>query len=133
VHNVPDPHGKEAAALQANYDKMAAMLTRPWVMLSAGAEAYDFERSLNYAYRAGAAGYLAGRAIWSQAFRHFPDYGAIERSLASDSVAVLDQLNELTDRMGSAWYAHASFAGNMPVPAGQQQMFPKDYPSFAAA
>ena len=133
VHNVPDPHGKEAAALQANYDRMAAMLPRPWVMLSAGAEADDFERSLNYAYRAGAAGYLAGRAIWSQAFRHFPDYAAIERSLAADSVAVLDRLNDLTDRAGSAWHDHAGFAGKMPAPAGQQQLFPRDYPSAAVA
>jgi tagatose 1,6-diphosphate aldolase len=127
VHNVPDPAGKDASALQASYDKMAAMVPRPWVMLSAGAGAADFERSLNYAYRAGAAGYLAGRAIWSQAFGHFPDFAAMERSLASDSVAVLDRLNALTDAKARPWYAHASFGGSTPVPASREQVFPADY------
>jgi tagatose 1,6-diphosphate aldolase len=128
VHQVPDPDGKQAAALQASYDKMAAMLPRPWVMLSAGAAAEDFERSLNYAYRAGAAGYLAGRAIWSQAFGHFPDFDAIERSLASDSVAVLDRLGALTDAKALPWHLHPAFAGTKPVPAPRQQVFPADYP-----
>ncbi len=126
VHNVPDPEGKEAASLQRAYDTMAAMLPRPWVMLSAGASAADFERSMNYAYRAGAAGYLAGRAVWSQAFSHFPDYAAMEKGLAVDSTAVLDRLNALTDRKGSPWFKHAAFGGKLPEP-DVTDAFPKGY------
>ena len=127
IHRVPDPDGKDAAALQAGYDRMAAMLPKPWVMLSAGAGPEDFWRSLHYAYRAGAAGYLAGRAIWAQAFAHFPDYAAMERSLATESMAIFDRLNALTDAKGHAWHQHAAFGGRMPVPTLDEQVFPRDY------
>jgi tagatose 1,6-diphosphate aldolase len=126
IHKVPDPDGKEAAALQKSYDKMAAMLPRPWVMLSAGASSEDFERSMHYAFRAGAAGYLAGRAVWSQAFSHFPDFKAIEKGLSTDSLKVLDRLNALTDAKGNPWYKHAAFGGKMPEP-DVQEAFPAGY------
>jgi tagatose 1,6-diphosphate aldolase len=126
VHGVPDPDGKEAAALQKAYDRMAQMLPRPWVMLSAGAGAEDFERSMNYAYRAGAAGYLAGRAVWSQAFAHFPDYEAMEKGLVHGSLAVLDRLNGLTDAKGTPWFRHRAFGGKLPEPDVRDD-FPAGY------
>lgn len=127
IHGVPDPDGRQAAALQRGYDRMAAMLPRPWVMLSAGAGAEDFLRSLHYAYRAGAAGYLAGRAIWSEAFAQFPDLAAMERSLTTASMAICDRLDALTDAWGQAWHAHRAFDGRMPVPALREPVFPEGY------
>jgi tagatose 1,6-diphosphate aldolase len=124
IHRVPDPDGPEASALQAAYDRMAALLPRPWVMLSAGASAADFERSLHYAYRAGASGYLAGRAIWWEAFEHFPDLASMEKALASDSVAVLDRLNALTDARARPWHRHEGVGAYMPEDDGA---FPGDY------
>lgn len=132
IHNVPDPNGKEAAALQKSYDKMAAMLPRPWVMLSAGAESDDFERTMHYAYRSGAAGYLAGRAVWSQAFSHFPDYKTMEKGLINDSVGVLDRLNALTAKKGNPWHKHAAFGGKIPQPDVDAK-FPAGYEDFKAA
>ena len=75
-------------------------------MLSAGAIPADFERSLRYAYRAGASGYLAGRAIWWEPFRHFPNFRQMERALASNSVAVLDRLSAMTAASAAPWHAH---------------------------
>jgi hypothetical protein len=44
----------------------------PWVLLSGGAAHDKFERVLEYAYAAGAGGFLAGRTIWLNAVRtHF--------------------------------------------------------------
>jgi tagatose 1,6-diphosphate aldolase len=126
IHGVPEPDGPGAAALQAAYDRMAAMLPRPWVMLSAGAGAADFARSLRYAYRAGAAGYLAGRAIWAEAFDRFPDFAAMEAALASDSRAILDALNALTDAEAATWHAHPGFGGGVEA-AVQEGRFPKGY------
>jgi tagatose 1,6-diphosphate aldolase len=126
IGNVPDPEGAQAAPLQRAYDRMAAMLPRPWVMLSAGAGAADFMRSLRYAFRAGAAGYLAGRAIWADAFARFPDFEAMDRALASESRRNLESLNALTDRHASAWHAHPAFGGSVEadvVPA----RFPEGY------
>jgi tagatose 1,6-diphosphate aldolase len=130
IHRVPDPAGPDAAALQGAYDRMAAMLPRPWVMLSAGAGADDFARSLRYAYRAGAAGYLAGRAIWSQAFEHFPDFAAMEGALASSSRRVLDSLNALTDAEAAAWHAHPGFGGAVEA-AVTEGRFPEGYGELA--
>jgi tagatose 1,6-diphosphate aldolase len=126
IGGVPDPDGPDAALLQAAYDRMARMLPRPWVMLSAGAGAADFMRSLRYAYRAGAAGYLAGRAIWAEAFQAFPDFGAMDRALASSSRRNLEELNALTDRLASPWTAHAAFGGAV-APDVQEGRFPEGY------
>ena len=128
IHAVPDPEGAGAAALQAGYDRMAKMLQRPWVMLSAGAGAADFAKSLRYAYRAGASGYLAGRAIWHEAFEKFPDFDAMEHALATDSRRILDELNSLTDRAATAWYAHSGFGGSVEADVAEQQ-FPQGYDS----
>jgi tagatose 1,6-diphosphate aldolase len=124
IHRVPDPDGPEASTLQSAYDSMAAILPRPWVMLSAGASAADFERSLHYAYRAGASGYLAGRAIWWEAFEHFPDLARMENALASGSVAVLDRLNALTDAKAQPWHRHESVGSLM---SEDDALFPATY------
>jgi len=126
IGNVPDPDGPQAAPLQAAYDRMAQMLPRPWVMLSAGAGAADFMRSLRYAFRAGAAGYLAGRAIWADAFKSFPDYDALDRALATQSRRNLEELNVLTERMASPWHGHAAFGGTV-EPDVQEGRFPEGY------
>ncbi len=126
IGNVPDPDGPQAASLQSAYDRMAKMLPRPWVMLSAGAGAADFMRSLRYAFRAGAAGYLAGRAIWADAFKSFPDYDALDRALATQSRRNLEELNVLTERMASPWTGHASFGGKV-EPDVQEGRFPEGY------
>ncbi len=111
LRNVPDPGGAEAAAVQATYDKLGALTTRPWVLLSAAAGPDDFRRSLTYACRAGASGYLCGRAIWQSAFEHFPDMAALERTLATVSAPYVRELNELTDRLATPWMRHVALGG----------------------
>ncbi len=126
IGGVPDPEGPQATALQRAYDRMAAMLPRPWVMLSAGAGAADFMRSMRYACRAGAAGYLAGRAIWADAFTRFPDLDAMERELATGSRRNLDALNELTDAAATPWHAHPAFQGGVEADV-EEGRFPEGY------
>jgi len=78
----------------------------PWVLLSGGAAPEKFERVLEFAYAAGAGGFLAGRTIWLDAVRkHFPDRAAVAASLRKDGVAVLESLNALTKAKGSRWKA----------------------------
>jgi tagatose 1,6-diphosphate aldolase len=96
-------------------------------MLSAGAGADDFENSLQYAYRAGASGYLAGRAIWSEAFDAFPNYDRLETLLKTRSREILDRLNALTDRTAKRWFDHPRFAGVHPQPDVVEGEFPQTY------
>lgn len=126
VGAVPDPDGPQAARLQAAYDRMARMLPRPWVMLSAGAGAADFMRSMRYACRAGASGYLAGRAIWAEAFARFPDLEAMGRALSVDGRRNLEALNALTDAAATPWNAHPAFGGGV-EPDVQEGRFPEGY------
>jgi tagatose 1,6-diphosphate aldolase len=128
LHDVPDPDGPRAAVAQSVYDRLAKKLPRPWVLLSAGAGPEDFARQLVYGYRAGASGYLCGRAIWFDAFRHFPDFAEVERRVASDSVPYLERINALTDRLATPWHRHAGWGG-MPEIAGGGPDFVKDYPA----
>jgi tagatose 1,6-diphosphate aldolase len=124
IHNVPDPDSRDGSALQAAYDRMAATLPQSWVMLSAGAGPADFERSLHYAYRAGASGYLAGRAIWWEPFQHFPDLRRMESALASESVGVVERLDALTAARAVPWHANG---GAAPSAAHDEPSFPAAY------
>ena len=74
AREVPGPSGAGAAPIQALFDEMGRLAGRPWVMLSAGAGMAEFKSILGHAYKAGASGYLAGRAIWAKPFQHFPDW-----------------------------------------------------------
>lgn len=125
LKDVPDPEGAGAASIQQAYDQLGTLTTRPWVLLSAAAAPEDFRKSLTYAYRAGASGYLCGRAIWQPAFEHFPDMAAMDRALASDSVRYAEAINALTDRLALPWNGHPAWkdgvamAGDGPAFAGQ--------------
>ncbi len=76
---------------------------RPWVMLSAGASFEHFERVVGHAARAGAAGFLAGRALWSDALALWPDQAAVARHLQQVGVPRLQHLRALLGREGRPW------------------------------
>jgi tagatose 1,6-diphosphate aldolase len=75
---------------------------RPWVMLSAGAAAADFERVVGHAARAGAAGFLAGRALWADALESWPDTASV-RVLLQQRRARLQVLREILRTDGRPW------------------------------
>ncbi len=106
---LPDPAAADGAAAQAWFDALgAACGDTPWVMLSAGASMGDFERALRYALRAGASGFLAGRAVWWEALSRFPDEAAVAAALQREAVPYLQRLADLTRRQGRAWQPAAS-------------------------
>jgi sulfofructosephosphate aldolase len=51
--------------LLSRCQELAADITGPWVVLSQGVDRDDFLRAVTLACRAGASGFLAGRALWS--------------------------------------------------------------------
>jgi tagatose 1,6-diphosphate aldolase len=94
---------------QRLFDEMGRLAGRPWVMLSAGARKEQFRAILTHAYKAGASGYLAGRAIWLEPFAHFPDWEKMRAGLASDSVAYMRELNALTNAEALPFHRHPVF------------------------
>ena len=70
----------------------------PWVMLSSGMSKKSFLNCLKLAYKNGASGYLAGRTIWLDAFKDYPNYKKITRNLSKESVNYVKKLNTLTKK-----------------------------------
>jgi tagatose 1,6-diphosphate aldolase len=129
---LPAPDAPAARDTQAWFDRMAEAAGRPWVMLSAGAGKEAFRRVLTYAYRAGASGFLAGRAIWWPAFQRFPDLAAMAGELESDGVPYMRELCTLTDQLARPWSAHPAF-GDGPRLAGAGEAFRRQYLNFDSA
>ncbi len=98
--------------VQRVFDEMGRLAGRPWVMLSAGAGKDAFRNILTHACHAGASGYLAGRAIWLDAFARFPDWAAMRQGLETESVAYMRELNALTDARARPWHEHPAFGGS---------------------
>jgi tagatose 1,6-diphosphate aldolase len=107
--DVPEPGAPGSAEVQALFHELDRAAGRPWVMLSAGAGMAEFRRVLHYAYAAGASGYLAGRAIWLDAFQHFPDWDRIRDALRSEAVPYMRGLNALTDAAAQPWHTHPCY------------------------
>ncbi|MEM8849461.1 MAG: tagatose 1,6-diphosphate aldolase [Pseudomonadota bacterium] len=98
--------------VQALFNEMGRLAGRPWVMLSAGSGKADFRTVLDYAYAAGASGYLAGRAIWLDAFDAYPDWDVMAQGLSRDSIPYMAELNALTDARATPWHAHPCYGGD---------------------
>ncbi len=106
--SVPDPDGDDQGAVsvaQEMFDALGEASPVPWVMLSAGATKDAFRRILEYAFRAGASGFLAGRAIWWDELAAFPDIDACREALVSSSVRYLETIGRLTDEMAVPYAA----------------------------
>ena len=115
--NAADADG--SSDIQTVFDEMGRLAGRPWVMLSAGAGKAEFKNVLSHAFSAGASGFLAGRAIWLDAFNHYPDWNRIERELRGGAADYLAEISALADREATDWRDHACYgrSGATLVPA----------------
>lgn len=113
----PEEESSAVADAQAWFGRIDALLDRPWVMLSAGAGMEPFRRILTYAFRAGASGYLAGRAIWWEAFRAWPDEAAFRQGLQAQGVPYMQRINALLAEHGTPWWDRPAFRGRPLRPA----------------
>jgi tagatose 1,6-diphosphate aldolase len=110
---VPDPDVASSGTrdCQRWFDAIDAKLDRPWVMLSAGAAMEPFRRVLTFAFRAGASGYLAGRAIWWPAFRdRYPDMDAFRAQVRSEGLPYVMRVQEALRKYGTPWMKRPLFA-----------------------
>lgn len=79
----------------------------PWALLSAGVDFATYLRQLETACRAGASGFVAGRAIWREAVE-ITDEAARQKFLSQDMPGRLKALADAAGQHGRPWFARAS-------------------------
>jgi tagatose 1,6-diphosphate aldolase len=92
----------------------------------------EFRRVLTHAYRAGASGYLAGRAIWARAFTQFPDWDAVRDGLRGEAREYMRGLNALTDASATPWHTHACYGAHGARVTPADATFRHVYPGFGS-
>ncbi|MEH1129988.1 hypothetical protein [Micromonospora sp. CPCC 206061] len=93
--------------------ELDAASTVPWVLLSEGAGFDDFAAQMEIAAKAGASGYIAGRAVWGDAVGHLPPG---ERDVAVARAADrLDTLTAIVRQHGRPWRERATAAELSPT------------------
>lgn len=90
--------GDEAAQREAS-EKLNASITGPWVVLSQGVDRPAFLPAVEAACQAGASGFLAGRALWSDVVGR----DDVPSALRELSVPRLEALIEVVDREARPW------------------------------
>ncbi len=126
--NAADADG--SAQVQTLFDEMGRLSARPWVMLSAGAGKADFKRILEHAFKAGASGFLAGRAIWLDAFNHYPAWDQIEADLRGASADYMADISALADQHAAPWQSHAAYGAGGAVFTPADASFRLGYEGF---
>lgn len=125
---IPEISSAGSESVQSWFDKLGEICPVPWVMLSAGANKESFEKVVYHACKAGASGYLAGRAIWLDAAQNYPDVNKMETQLKQEGAAYMAKLDEIVAQHGTKWFDHKSLGGKMTFEgANLKAGFPKFY------
>jgi len=75
----------------------------PWVILSAGVDYEVFAKEVEIACRAGASGFLGGRAIWQEAL-HIEESSQRVKYLETTVVDRLKRLADIATKYATPWY-----------------------------
>ena len=123
---VPTPDMDENLA-QEYCQKLTEASKVPWVVLSAGVDFAVFTRVVEIACRGGATGFIAGRAIWKDAFETAsPD--AQRTYLESTGVTNLREVSETATKLATPWFKR--YGLDLEKEAGVGQDWHKSYPGF---
>ncbi len=94
-------HDNDAYSWQVACEAVSAACEVPWVLLSAGVVFETFEQQTKIACRAGASGFLAGRAIWKEAVTMNAQERA--RFLAETGADRVQRLEDLVANFARPW------------------------------
>lgn len=115
---------KDETKLESYCQQLDQASQLPWVILSAGIGFDLFRKQVEIACKAGASGFLAGRALWQESAQI---HSREERKGFFKNTAAprLKQLSELVDTFGRPWYAKMGVESGefMPVAEGWYQTY----------
>lgn len=95
----------------------------PWVLLSAGAGFVLFRKQVEIASRAGASGFLAGRALWQEATGIHTRQDR-KRFFYSITVRRFREIAAIADKYGRPWYDRKQRSGDQYTLVGEGIMTP---------
>jgi tagatose 1,6-diphosphate aldolase len=98
---VDDKYNKDHSAWQRACEQLSQASSVPWVLLSAGVDFETFRTQTEIACKAGASGFLAGRAIWKESVTMSPQDRAA--FLEGTALERLSTLNDLAARYARPW------------------------------
>ena len=90
--------------------EVTALAGVPWVILSAGVEIDEFVENVRIATKAGASGFLGGRAIWQGCAQYYPDKEAMGEWLTTSGVNNFKRLHEVFQE-AAPYFEHSQFKG----------------------
>lgn len=101
---------KDEGKLLALCHQLNEASRKPWVILSGGVNFELFRRQVQIACKAGASGFLAGRALWQEASKMS---SRAERAgfMKTTTAQRLKELSEIAGECGMPWYAKAKAEG----------------------
>jgi sulfofructosephosphate aldolase len=103
---VPGRGAGPVAAIARRAERVDAVLDCPWVVLSQGVDPRDFPTAVEAVCRAGASGFLAGRALWTDTLGPADPVPL----LRAHAVPRLRRLAETVDRYARPWNDKAAVA-----------------------
>ena len=100
----------DEAVWQAACEELSAASATPWALLSAGVNFETFAKQVEIACKAGASGYLVGRAVWKEGV----SLAAEQQTVFWQQVARprLNKLAQIVSQYGKPWTTFYPFEEN---------------------
>lgn len=94
---------KDEAKLKSYCQQLSQISRLPWVLLSAGTDFERFRKEVEIACKAGASGFMAGRALWQEA-TYISSREERLKFFKSQTVSRLKELTLMADKWATPWY-----------------------------
>jgi tagatose 1,6-diphosphate aldolase len=98
---------KDEAKLKSYCQELSQVSQLPWVLLSAGTDFERFRKEVEIACKAGASGFMAGRALWQEA-THISSREERLNFFKSQTMSRLKELTRIADKWAAPWYVKMS-------------------------
>lgn len=103
------PYDKDEKKLRELCHRLDEASRTPWVILSAGVDYETFSHQVKIACKAGASGFLGGRAIWQEAM-HIEDTPERVKFLSTTVRDRLKRLIDIATKYATPWYRKLSIS-----------------------
>jgi tagatose 1,6-diphosphate aldolase len=99
---------KNEDKLKSYCQELSQVSRLPWVLLSAGVDFDRFRKEAEIACRAGASGFMAGRALWQEATQISSRDDRLS-FFKNQTVSRLKELTQVAEKWGTPWYTKMGY------------------------